>query len=74
MRHPRSNSAREQRPSKEASIRTQKGKNIAYQDVLGVRNGSDDSCGDHELLPGLGEVDDVNSFDISFVNVWLQQV
>jgi hypothetical protein len=50
------------------------GEKIAYQDVLGVWNGSDDSCSDHELLPGLGEVDDVNSFDISFVNVWQQQV
>lgn len=46
----------------------------AYQDVLGVGDGSDDSGGNHELFPGLSEVDDVNSFLVAFVHVRIHQV
>lgn len=46
----------------------------AYQDVAGVGDGGDDSGGNHQLLPGLGEVDDVNSFSVAFVHVWVHQV
>ena len=43
---------------------------MAYQDVSGVGNGSDDSGGNHKLLPRLSKVDNVNSFVVAFVDVW----
>jgi len=45
-----------------------------YEDVAGVGDGSNDSGGNHELLPGLGEVDDVNSFSVALVHVRVHQV
>lgn len=45
-----------------------------YEDVAGVGDGGNDSCGNHELLPGLGEVDDVNSFSVALVHVGVHQV
>ena len=46
----------------------------SYQDVSGVGDSSNDSCGNHELLPCLSKVDDVNSFLVAFVHVWVHQV
>ena len=37
-------------------------------------DGGDDSSSNHELFPGLSEVDDVNSFIVALVNVGLHQV
>ncbi len=45
-----------------------------YEDVAGVGDGSNDSSGNHELLPCLSEVDDVNSFSVTFVHVRVHQV
>ena len=45
-----------------------------YEDVAGVGDGSDDSSSNHELLPCLSEVDDVNSFSVALVHVWVHQV
>ena len=47
---------------------------MTYQDVSGVGDGSDDSGSNHKLLPGLGEVDDVNSFIVALEHVWVHQV
>lgn len=42
-----------------------------YQDVLGALglNGAHDSSGDHQLLPGLGQVEVVDSVLVTSVNV-----
>jgi len=40
------------------------------ENVLGVVNGSDDSGGNHELFPGLGNIDAVNALLVSRVDVW----
>lgn len=47
---------------------------MTYKDVLGVGDGSNDSCSDHELFPSLGEVDNVDSLLVALVNVGLHQV
>ncbi len=47
---------------------------MAYQDVLGVLDGSDDSGGEHKFFPSLSNVDDMDSFSVPFVNVWCHQV
>ena len=44
-----------------------------YKDVAGVGDGSDDSGGNHELLPGLGEVDDVDTLVVALEHVWVHQ-
>jgi len=44
-----------------------------YEDVSGVGDGSDDSGSNHELFPGLGDVDNVNSLIVAFVHVWSHQ-
>lgn len=44
-----------------------------YENVTGVGDGSNDSSSDHQLFPGLGDVDDVNSFIVAFVHVWVHQ-
>ena len=41
------------------------------EDIFWVVDGSDDSGGDHELLPGFGDVEVVDTFLVSGVNVWL---
>lgn len=43
----------------------------AHHNVGGVRNGSNDSGSQHDLLPGLGDVDDVDTVGSGLVNVWL---
>ena len=40
-----------------------------YEDVAGVGDGSDDSGGNHELLPGLSEVDDVETISTTLPDV-----
>ena len=42
-----------------------------YKDILGVLelDGGDDSGGNHNLLPGLGEVDVVNTLFVSLEDV-----
>ncbi len=45
-----------------------------YEDVSGVGDGSDDSRGNHDLLPGLGEVDDVNTLVVSLEHVGVHKV
>lgn len=45
-----------------------------YEDIAGVGDGSNDSGGNHELFPGLSEVDDVNSFLVALVHVGIHQV
>ncbi len=42
---------------------------VTYEDISGVGDGSDDSGGNHKLLPGLGEVKDVHTLVVSLVNV-----
>ena len=44
-----------------------------YEDVAGVWDGSDDSGSNHELLPGLGEVDDVDTLVVALEHVWVHQ-
>ena len=44
-----------------------------YEDVAGVGDGSDDSGSNHELLPGLGEVDDVDTLVVALEHVWVHQ-
>lgn len=45
-----------------------------YEDISGVGDGSDDSGGNHELLPGLGEVDDVHTLIVSLEHVGVHKV
>lgn len=44
-----------------------------YEDISGVGDGSDDSGGNHELLPCLGEVDDVNTLVVALEHVSVHQ-
>ncbi len=44
-----------------------------YEDVAWVGDGSDDSGGNHELLPGLSEVDDVDALVVALEHVWVHQ-
>jgi len=41
------------------------------KDISWVVNGGDDSSGNHELLPGLGDVKVMDTLLISGVDVWL---
>ena len=40
-----------------------------YENISGVGDGSDDSGSNHELLPGLGEVDDVDALVVALEHV-----
>ena len=40
------------------------------EDILWVVNGSDDSSRDHELFPGLGKIEEIDTL-VSGVNIWL---
>ena len=46
---------------------------FTYKDILWVLalNGTNDSCGNHELLPGLGEIKVVDSVSCALVDVVL---
>jgi hypothetical protein len=44
-----------------------------YENISGVRNGSNNSGSDHELFPTLSDIDNVNSLVITFVHVWSHQ-
>ena len=46
---------------------------LTYEDIFGVfgLDGSNNSGGNHELLPGLGEVEVVDSVSCTFVDVVL---
>ena len=41
------------------------------KNVFFVSDSSNNSCSNHEFLPGLGKIDVVDTFLISGVNVWL---
>lgn len=41
------------------------------EDILWVVDSSNDSSSDHEFLPSLGDIQVVNTFLVSGVNVWL---
>lgn len=45
-----------------------------YQDISWVGDGSDNSGGEHELFPGLGDVDNVNSFLVSLEDIWVHHI
>jgi hypothetical protein len=47
---------------------------FTYEDITGVGDSSNDSSSNHQLFPGLAEVDDVNSFLITLVHVGIHQV
>jgi hypothetical protein len=55
-------------------LRKRSNRVIAYQDVLRVGNGSDDSGSEHKLFPGLSKVEDVDSFSVALVDVWSHQI
>ena len=46
----------------------------AYQDVLGVGDGGYDSGSEHELFPSLSEVENMDPFSISFIDVWSHEI
>lgn len=41
----------------------------SYDDFFGSVDGGDDSSGELDLLPGLFEVDDVDTFGVFMVNI-----
>jgi len=45
------------------------GEEMAYQDIAGVGDGCHDSSGDHQLFPGLSQVDDMDAFMVALVDV-----
>lgn len=46
---------------------------VTYQNVLGVGNSGNNSGSNHNLFPGLCDVDNVNSLIVTFINVWSHQ-
>lgn len=47
---------------------------MTYKDVFRVGNSSDDSSSNHELLPSLGNVDEMNSFSVPLEDVGRHKV
>ena len=45
-----------------------------YENVFGVFDGSNDPSSEHDLFPGLGDVDDMNSFSVPLEHVGVHQV
>jgi hypothetical protein len=47
---------------------------LTYENVLGVFDGSNDPSSEHELFPGLADVDDMNSFSVALEHVRVHEV